>query len=201
MKSEQNFSDEISVTPSLIMEYLYCPRFIYFMECLKIAQHEQRRYKVQRGRNLHQQKERINKDYIRKKIGCIGKEISVYLSSVHYKVRGVVDEVLYFDDDTLSPLEYKFAEYKNTLFKTHKIQLVLQALLIKDNYHRLVNKGFIVFTRSKNFLLEVSFYDEDFQEALTIINTAVSIIQRGYYPDKTKYKRRCVDCCYKNICA
>ena len=80
------------------------------------------------------------------------------------------------------------------------MQLVFQALLIEDNYQRPVNKGFVVFTRSKNFLLEINSSHSDFQKATSIIETVITIIQRGYYPEKTKYKTRCFDCCYKNIC-
>ena len=75
MKSKPNSfnmaTKAISVTPSLVMEYLFCPRFIYFMECLNIPQHEERRLKVQLGRKVHETKQQINKDYLRKKIGCI----------------------------------------------------------------------------------------------------------------------------------
>ena len=41
---------EIFVTVSDALEYLFCPRFIYFMHCLGIAQREERRFKVQKGR-------------------------------------------------------------------------------------------------------------------------------------------------------
>ena len=67
MKSELNSFSElhaISVTPSLVMEFLFCPRFIYFMECLNIPQHEARRLKVQLGRRVHETREQINKDSV-----------------------------------------------------------------------------------------------------------------------------------------
>ena len=182
------------------MEYLYCPRFIYFMECLNIAQHEDLRFKVQLGRQVHQQKENINKDYLRKKIGCKNKELSVYLSSSRYHVRGILDEVLWLNDGSLAPLEYKFAEYKERLFQTYKMQLILQAMLITDNYQKPVNKGFLVFVRSRNYLLSIEIEEKDFQQAETIISRILEIIQLGTYPPKTRSTNKCVDCCYKNIC-
>ena len=203
MKSEQNFSDnfsQVSVTPSLVLEYLYCPRFIFFMECLNIPQHEELRFKVQLGRQVHQQKRNINKDYLRQKIGCIKKELSVYLSSSRYHVRGILDEVLWLKDGSLAPLEYKFAEYKERLFKTYKTQLILQALLIMDNYQQPVNRGFIVFVRSLNHLLPLTITEQDFRRAEKIINRILEIIQFGTYPQKTRFASKCVDCCYKNIC-
>ncbi len=203
MKSELNsFSEtaELSVTPSLVMEYLFCPRFIYFMECLNIPQHEEMRLKVQLGRKVHENKQKINKDYLRKKIGCIKKEISVYLSSHKYHIRGLLDEVLWLNDGTISPMEYKFAQYHDRLYRTHKIQLTLQALLIEDNYQLPVQRGFVVYVRSKNYLLTVPITDRERYQAQKTVQEILDIITTGKYPAHTKSRAKCVDCCYKNIC-
>lgn len=203
MKSEQNSSEnylQISITPSQVMEYLYCPRFIYFMECLNIPQHEEQRFKVQIGRTVHEKKSNLNKEYMRKKIGCINKEMSVYLSSSQYKIRGILDEVLWLEDGTISPLEYKFAKFHERLFSTYKMQLTLQAMLIKENYHKPVNNGFLVFVRSKNYLLNVPIKEIDINKANKIVNLILEIIQKGIYPNKTRSTSKCIDCCYKNIC-
>ncbi len=190
----------VSITPTEVIEYLFCPRFIYFMECLKIPQHENLRYKVLMGREVHERKAKVNREYVRKKIGCVDKEISVYLSSPKYKIRGIVDEVLSLADGTMAPLEYKFAEYRPYVFKTHRTQLALEALLIQENYGKPVKRGFLVYVRSKNFLREVLFKQSDYENASKIVEEILRIVQNGYYPKKTKSKVKCVDCCYKNIC-
>ncbi len=203
MKSEQNSFNEqnaLSVTPSLVMEYLFCPRFIYFMECLKIPQHEERRFKVQQGRQVHENRTRINKEYVRKKIGCIDKELSVYLSSPRNRVRGILDEALYLRDGSMAPLEYKYAQFKEKLFNTYKHQLILQAWLIMDNYQKPVHNGFIVFVRSKNYLLNVPLNEQDFEKTKQVIDDILDIIYSGRFPKKTSSRSKCVDCCYRNIC-
>lgn len=198
----QAMADEmiISITPSQVLEYLYCPRFIYFMECLKIAQHEEQRFKVQQGRSVHEQKMRTNPGYLRQKIGAINKASAVYLASSRLHVRGVVDEVLELRDGTMAPLEYKFAVYQDYLFKTHKTQLALQALLIQENYARPVTRGFLVYTRSNHLLREIPFQARDFDFARRIVAEVLTIIQTGYYPKATGSRAKCTDCCYKNIC-
>ena len=190
----------LSITPSEVIEYLFCPRFIFFMNCLCIPQHEEKRYKVLKGRKLHEERLKINRDYLRKRISCTKKDMLVYLSSSHYHLRGEVDEILYFADGTMAPLDYKFAEYRDTIYRTHKIQSVLYALLIKDNYQCEVRKGYICYIRSKYLLKEMSFSDKDFEKAQQIIDDILKIIQHGFYPGRTKSSVRCVDCCYKNIC-
>ena len=193
-------SIEISITISEVMEYLFCPRFIYFMNCLNIAQHEEQKYKVIRGREIHYEKKFINKEYLRKKIGCMEKHLDVYLYNSNYHIRGVVDEVLKLKDGTYAPLDYKFAEYNNKIFKTYRFQLILYGLMIKEIFKGDVNKGYIVFTRSKNFLKEIVITDKDFLAAIETIKEILNIIKIGYYPKKTPDRIKCIDCCYKNIC-
>jgi CRISPR-associated exonuclease Cas4 len=194
------FDSAISITPSEVIEYIFCPRFTYFMNCLDIPQHEETRYKVLKGRELHERKAVINKDYFRRKIGCVKKEILVYLNSDQLHIRGIIDEVLTLSDGTMAPLDYKFAEYKDFLYATHKIQSALYGLLIKENYGAEVNRGYLCYLRSDNLLKEIQFTETLFAEATQIVNSVLEIIARGYYPKRTKFPARCIDCCYKNIC-
>ena len=191
---------EMSITPSEVIEYSFCPRFIYFMNCLCIPQHEEKRYKVLMGREFHEDRTKVNPDYVRRKISCVKKDTLVYLASSRYHLRGEVDEVLYLADNTMAPLDYKFTQYKDTFYRTHKIQSILYGLLIKDNYQVEVRKGYVCYVRSKYLLKEVAFSDKDFQETKKIVGDILNIIQHGYYPKKTKFPVRCIDCCYKNIC-
>lgn len=190
----------IYITASVLLEYLFCPRFIYFMNCLCIDQNEDKRYKVLKGREVHEGKERTNIDYLRKKIGCVDKQIGVYMVSGKYHIKGIVDEVLTFSDGTMAPFDYKYAEYKDTVFRTQRYQSVFYGLLIKENYGREVNRGFICYVRSRNLLKEIPITDKDVIELLEMIKDIIDITQKCYYPKGTKYKVQCIDCCYRNIC-
>lgn len=188
------------ITPSEVIEFVYCPRFTYFLNCLDISQNEHLRYKVLKGREIHERKEKTNTDYLRKRLGVIKKELSVYLASQKYKVRGVVDEVLFLNDGTLAPLDYKYTEYTDFTFKTHKIQSILYALLIKENYESEVKKGFICYVKNGNNVKEIMYNENDFVEAINIVKRIFKIIDKGYFPERTKNEMRCLDCCYRNIC-
>jgi CRISPR-associated exonuclease Cas4 len=204
MNTENNFmvDNETTpmITPSEIMEYLFCPRFVYFMQCLNIPQHEELRYKVLKGREIHNRKEKENRNYIRKKIGCIDKDVSVYIASRNLGVRGIIDEVLYCSDGTLAPLDYKYTDYKEYLFRTHKVQSVLYAMLIHENYNKDVKKGYICYVKNGTKLKEIVYRESDFVYAKSTVEDIFAIILRGYYPKKTKWSSRCFDCCYRNIC-
>ena len=188
------------ITTSELIEYLYCPRFTYFLNCLKIPQHEELRYKVLKGRELHEKKEKTNVDYIRKRLGCIKKEVSVYLASKKLKIRGIVDEVLFLNDGTLAPFDYKLTEYDEFIFRTHRVQSTVYAMLIMENYGEPVKRGFICYAKSKNLVKELVYREEDFAATKEIIDEIFAIILEGFYPKKTRWPNRCIDCCYRNIC-
>lgn len=188
-----------SITTSLFMEYVFCPRFTYFEYVLGIPQNEGNRFKVQKGRDVHEKVRLTNPDYLRKKIGAVDKKSDVYLGS-ESGIRGVVDEIVFLDDGSAAPLDYKYAEYKDKVFKTYRLQLVFYARLICENFGVPVNKGFIVYTRSNNRLVEVPFGEKDFAELNKTIHEILDVIQRCRYPKPTSVKNRCPDCCYRNLC-
>jgi CRISPR-associated exonuclease Cas4 len=188
----------MTLTPSHIIEYLYCPRFTFFEYVLAIPQYEEKNYKVVRGRELHDRKLEENKDYLRRRIGAVNKHLDQYLTGEI--LRGRVDEVLELEDGSLAPLDYKFAEWKDRIYETYQTQLYCYAWLIEENFGRTVNKGFLVYTRSKNKLVEVEITDAHKQEVKAAAKAIFDIIDRNYFPKATKYKSRCTHCTYRNIC-
>jgi len=198
--SKPHSEQEIFVTVSDALEYLFCPRFIFFERCLMIPEHQEKRYKVLKGRELHESREKVNRDYVRKKLHCVKKEISVYLTSHKYHFKGEVDEILFLEDGTAAPLDYKFAEFKDTIYRTHKYQAALYGLLIMEHYGVDVKRAYVCYTRSNHHVEEIAFRQKDFERARIIVREILDIIQKGYYPEGTKQKARCVDCTYRNIC-
>lgn len=188
----------ISVTPSHIIEYLYCPRFTFFEYVLSIPQNEDKNYKVRRGRELHDEKLEQNKAYLRKKIGVTQKHLNQYLTN--NLLRGQVDEVLELEDGTMCPLDYKFAEYKDKVFDTYKTQLYCYAWLIEENFGKKVNKGYLVYTRSKHKLVEIEIKQTDIDKIKHCAEAIGEIIEKNYFPRATKYKKRCLNCTYQNVC-
>ena len=188
------------ITPTEVIEYIYCPRFIYFMNVLMIPQNEDKRFKVLKGREIHRKRTTQNREYLRKKIGAVSREIDVYLASPSLRIRGRVDEVLTLEDGTLAPLDYKYTPFREKVFKTHRIQIVLYGLLAQECYNGKVQRGYVAYVRGGSKLLEISIDNKSKKEALNIVEEIFNIIQNGYLPKRTSTKIRCFDCCYKNIC-
>ncbi|MEH6658121.1 CRISPR-associated protein Cas4 [Leeuwenhoekiella marinoflava] len=188
----------MSFYPSQIIEYLYCPRYTYFEYVLCIPQNEDKYHKVQRGREVHDEKLERNKAYLRKKIGVRQKWTDHYMGTS--QLRGKVDEVLLLEDGSYAPLDYKFAVWKDRIFETYKQQLYCYALLIEELFDAEVNKGFLVYTRSKHKVVEVTIAKNSKNEVRESTQRMLEIIENNKFPKATAFKKRCLNCTYRNIC-
>lgn len=188
------------LTPSEVLEHIFCPRFTWFMNVQHIPQHEDTRFKVLKGREVHRRRATENREYLRRKIGAVKRENEVYLASPTLRLRGIVDEILWLKDGTLAPLDYKYTESRDTAFKTHETQLILYAMLIQEVYQQPVTRGFLAYVREGNQLLEVPVTEQATARARWLIGQIFDIIQTGRLPARTASRLRCEDCCYKNIC-
>lgn len=188
----------MEITPSHLIQYLYCPRFTYFEFVLSIPQNEEKYYKVMKGRELHQKMTEQNKNYLRKRIGVKQKWIDQYLSNG--KLRGIVDEVLQLNNNLCAPLDYKFAKWEGKVYRTYNIQLACYAILIEQNFHCKVTHGYLVYTRSSNHLETVEINDDLKKEIETKTDEILNVIENNYFPKATKFKNQCLNCTYRNIC-
>lgn len=190
----------IKITPTEILEYLYCPRFIYFMNVLKISQYEDRRFKVQKGREVHERRQKENTDYVWKKIGAVERLSNIYLHSEQHHLRGIVDEVVRLADNSWAPLDFKYSIYPEFVYTTHKIQIISYCLMIEKFLDKPVKNGYIYYIRQGNRQVTVPYTRQSKRQLIEIIDTILDIIQREKMPLKTKVIQRCRDCTYKNIC-
>ena len=67
------------------------------------------------------------KDSVKEKL------INQELYSEKHKIHGKLDEILILEDGRAVSLDYKYAEYKETIFSTYKTQAIMYSMLIQDN--------------------------------------------------------------------
>ena len=189
----------ILLTVSDVLEHLYCPRFTWFEKYQMLPEFQERRAKVQMGRSLHETRENTNRGYLRKRLNAVDKRIDMSLVSERYCLRGRIDEVLFFEDGTAAPLDYKFARDPGVIYRTLRFQSAIYALLIQEHFQCSVTKGFVVYTRSNNAVRTIEFTPADFQQVGEVLNEMLNIIQNGHLPRRAP-PSHCVDCCYRRIC-
>jgi CRISPR-associated exonuclease Cas4 len=190
----------MKITPTELLEYNFCPRFIYFMNVLKIPQYEKRRYKVQIGLTEHEKRLKSNIDYLWKKIGVINRESNVQLESEKYHLRGLIDDVVTLEDNSMAPVDFKFVPYQEYTFKSHKIQILTYCLLIEEIYATEVKNGYIFYIRGGSKQVTIPFNESAKKNIITDVEGILTIMREEKMPGATPNRNKCIDCTYKNIC-
>jgi CRISPR-associated exonuclease Cas4 len=188
------------LTVTHVLEHLYCARFTYFEHVLAVPERQERRWKVAQGRQVHLERRKINSHYLRKKLGVLERKFDVPLASRALGVRGVADEVLSLEDGSMAPFDYKFSEDPGNVYYNQRMQSVLYGLMIAETFERQVTKGFLCYTRSNHRVVVVEHTEDDKTAARAVLQEILAIIQEGAFPPATRWKARCPDCCYRNIC-
>lgn len=188
----------ISITPSHLIEHQYCPRYTYFEYVLKVPQYEDKYGKVIRGRNMHDQKLERNKGYLRKRLGVKNRFDDQYMTGAG--LRGIIDEVLELQNGCFAPLDYKFAEWKDKIWDTYRLQLTAYARLIEVNFGGRVDRGYLVYIRSKNHVVEVPIGASEYDKLDRLIDSFREVVENNLFPPATRVKKRCVTCTFRNLC-
>ena len=108
--------------------------------------------------------------------------------------------ILFFEDGTASPLDYKYSVYKGWNPDTYRIQPLFYAILIEENYGCTVNDGYIVYMRSKNRLERIRLFDDDYEEFFDVYNEMSGVLKNEVFPHITDNAIKCEDCPYGKIC-
>ncbi len=190
----------ILIPVSDVMEYLYCPRFMYYERVLKIPEFQELRLKVRIGREIHEQKIKTLGSYLRKRLGVTDKKVNLKVISSDLHLIGIIDELLFFDDGTIGPLDYKFAEWKGHVHKPLYYQSMIYAVLAEELLGLPSNRGYIVYTRSSNHVQRVDFPEDRREKIRKTVNNVLDILTKGVYPEVRSKALQCADCTYRKIC-
>lgn len=202
MKLSANFSDitleDKYITPSELIEYSYCPRFIYYMNCVDIPQFEENRYLVQLGNTVHKKRATTNVNYLSNKLNVIDKMVDIEVFSKTYMLKGKIDELLFLENNKVIIVDFKNSVYQNKIYNTYTLQMTAYALMVEENFKASVSKAIICFLQNKKSV-EIEINNNAIQKLKYAIEEYHKILN-GYFPKATTVKSRCSDCCYRNIC-
>ena len=189
--------DSYVMTATDLMNYIYCPRIIYFVHVLKKPQYTTKKEYVGRDKSKafeHKSKRtKVVKSYPR-----YPKLFSKYLFSQRLSMRTTVDAImLNMKENQAYPIQAKYSYNPGFVFRGQRMQLLMEAVLIEDIMKLSVPYGFIKYIKSGE-LVKVPLHDKS--AVLECLKSIKSIFNGECVPAPTQYKKRCVDCCYRNIC-
>jgi CRISPR-associated exonuclease Cas4 len=191
--------NEGKLTIKDLMNFSYCERLIYFENVLKIPQVTT--VKGFKGRELHNvftQKSKRNK--IVREFERLPKLYSLALESKNLNFRTVLDcLILDKAKNEAFPIEYKDAKKPEKLYRTFRIQILAESLLVKENMGYAVPFAFIKFEQTDD-LVKIPITEYDLEEVRQTIAEINQIIQTEAIPEPTPFVKRCKDCGYRKIC-
>lgn len=182
-----------------LMNYCYCPRIIYFVHVLKIPQATTRKEYKGREKDL-EFKAKAKRTKVVKEADFLPKLFQVHLESGALEMKTIADSIMINGKNKEAyPIQAKYAFTPREIFRTQRLQLAMEAMLIEDQLKYRVPYGFIKFMRS-NELVKVFIDAKLKEEVIQCFREIKEITRTEIMPEGTEYKKRCADCCYKNIC-
>ena len=184
------------LTVTDIVEYVFCPKFTYFINVLGLEQFEQKRGTVTGGRKLHNRHEKDNLRYIQQ--GFSGtKIIARKFFSAKYGLSGKIDEAIEMENEIVL-IERKYSD-NHKIYPALRVQLGLLSVLIEENLHKPVRKAIVVFNKNKRKKIYVKIDDVIKKESLAMLEDVKKIIRSEIMPE-SDFDNRCLNCCFRRVC-
>ncbi len=187
------------LTATDLMNYHYCQRIIYFVHTLKKPQFTTKKeYKGREKEGVFQKKAKRTK--VVKTYPRLPKLFKVNLVSEKRGLKTIADSIMIDrDKNEAYPIQAKFSFAPRKLYRGQKAQLSMEALLIEEQLGYKVPYGFIKFLRSGD-LIKVSITEKSKNVMLESFDAIFRLMASESLPKRTKYAKRCTDCCFKKIC-
>jgi len=187
------------LTATDLMNYHYCQRILYFVHTLKKPQFTTKKeYKGREKENVFQsnaKRTKVVKSYPR-----LPKVFKVQLVSENLGIKTIADCIMIDrENNEAYPIQAKFSFTPKKIYRGQKAQLFMEALLIEEQLDYKVPYGFIKFLRSGD-LIKIDISEKDKLGVMSTFGEIFKIMSSEALPNRTKYKKRCQDCCFKKIC-
>ena len=95
------------------------------------------------------------------------------------------------------PIQAKYSFKPKMIYRGQRNQLLMEALLIEESLGYRVPFGFIKFLKSGEL---VKVWLNEKERVIDLFVEIREIIEKERFPKPTRYRKRCVDCCYKAKC-
>lgn len=189
--------DLFSVT--LIKQYHFCPRIIYFLEVLGVKERETESMinGHEKHESFHQLEKRRKTVLGKKEEKTIEKYSKIPIASKKLGLMGVVDQVVKTERG-YAIIEYKTSKKPTKIPKGHIYQAAAYALLAEEKFNIIVKSLKIYYSQSKE-IVEMPLTQDIRNHVKWTIRKIREIIEKEKLPE-VKINRKCKSCGYKWIC-
>jgi CRISPR-associated exonuclease Cas4 len=183
------------VTISLLKQYTYCPRVVYYETCTPGIR--PRTYKMEAGSDAH---EREHTRAARRTLTAYqvpeGKRhFDVRVISSTLNLSGLIDEVVITPDEAIV-VDYKMAGWMGD---NHLIQIGAYAMLVEETFQLPVNQGFIYLMHVRRFE-SVPINEPLRNSVMETLQNIQRIRFYEYMPPPVDQANKCASCEFRRFC-
>lgn len=182
-----------------LLNFEYCKRIFYFERVLRDKQVTT--VKEFEGRKKHVEADKkSSRNKIVRELPRLEKKYGIRLFSEKLNFATVADCVL-VDGQTKTayPVQFKNTITPPVIYNTMRKQVVLEGLLLQEQFGYSVSKGFINFLLSKE-IVEVEIDDYSKESVIRDLGQMRELLEAEKFPEKTDSANKCRDCCFRNYC-
>ncbi len=184
------------ITVTDVVEHAFCPKFTYFRMVMDMPEGEKRRGTVQKGREIHEIRQRNNPKYVPKNIAGGYKVRGVTIYSSKLDLVGKIDYAV-ISDGGIVLFELKYAS--PFIGPTLRTQLGLLAMLLEERYGKPCRDAVVRFLREPRKTVHIVIVENILAGALQTLEGVKTVLRDGRMPP-TRYDKRCEDCAFRLIC-
>ena len=184
-----------SVPVSLIRQWCYCPRVVYYMELTDISVTQP--IWVKQGEDFHQLEEKLwhRRNLSRFRLAEGRTHYNLIVQDNTLGLHGVVDMVVE-TDEAVYAVEFKLSASSKK--RGDVLQLTAYAMLLEKYFAKPSSVGFLV-GRGK-VLHTIAMDAAGRQEVATVADEIRQMLRRGLKPESSATEVQCCTCEYVNFC-
>jgi CRISPR-associated exonuclease Cas4 len=180
-----------------LKQYATCRRVVFYERCLPGVRPST--YKMAAGREAHDEEEdraprRTLRQYGEHLTG--ERRFHLRLASPRLNLTGLLDEVVFLEDGTCFPVDYKAAK---TARYAYKIQLAAYALLLEDSGQSSIATGYLYLIPLRK-TVPVNLTAELRQAVLTMLDELHTLVAHERMPPPAATPQLCMACEFRRFC-
>jgi CRISPR-associated exonuclease Cas4 len=186
---------ESAVTISLLKQYIYCPRVVYYETCTPGIRPTT--YKMQAGNDAHDHERHraARRSMFAYQIPAGERRFDVRILSTRLSLSGLIDEVVLSPDEAIV-VDYKLADWAG---ENHLIQLGAYSLLVEEAFGLPVKRGFVYLMKNRRFE-EVPIDEPLRNSVMATLQNIQHIRTTEYMPPPIEAKNKCLSCEFRRFC-
>lgn len=121
-----------------------------------------------------------------------------YVSSKNFMFHTEVDCLITDNKGITFPVQFKNTFPPARIFQSLSLQMAAEAMALGEEGYK-VGDGYVKFLKTGR-VMSVPITENNINAVKQILSMIEQTIRTERIPEPTNYQKRCVDCCYRNIC-